>query len=58
VSSIANSSINIQTSSEAVASTPCWFGEVTVIAHFLKQLVNSVNVRRFLRRNLGNRRET
>ena len=37
MSSIVNSSVTIQTSSESVPSTPNWFGEVTVIAHFLKQ---------------------
>jgi hypothetical protein len=37
LSSITNSAIDIQTCSHSVPSTPCWFGEVTVIAHFLKQ---------------------
>jgi hypothetical protein len=36
LSSIANFPVSIQTSSESVPSTPCWFGEVSVIAHFLK----------------------
>ncbi len=31
MSSIADSSVTIQTSSQSVPSTPCWFGEVTLI---------------------------
>jgi hypothetical protein len=37
LSSIANFPITIQTSSHSVPSTPSWFGEVTVIAHFLQR---------------------
>lgn len=37
MSSIAYSPVTIQTSSQSVASTPSWFGEVTVMAHFFKQ---------------------
>jgi hypothetical protein len=35
MTSIAYSPVNIQASAQSVPSTPCWFGEVTVIAHFL-----------------------
>jgi hypothetical protein len=37
LSRIANFPVSIQTSCQAVPSTPCWFGEVTLIAHFLKR---------------------
>jgi len=30
-------SIKIQVAPEAVPSTPCWFGEVTVVVHVLTQ---------------------
>ncbi len=56
MSSIANSPVNIQTSSQSVPSTPCWFGEVTVIAHFLKRqdvLVGIEEQVRFARRRFG-----
>jgi hypothetical protein len=33
-----DSSVVIQTSSQPVPSTPSWFGEVTVIAHYLEHL--------------------
>ena len=33
-----DSSVVIQTSSQSVPSTPSWFGEVTVIAHYLGHL--------------------
>ena len=33
MSSIANFPVSIQTSSQSVPSTPCWFGEVTLMAH-------------------------
>ncbi len=36
MSSIPNSSISIQTSPQTLASVPCWFAEVTLVAHFLK----------------------
>ena len=56
MSSIANSPVSIQTSSQSVPSTPCWFGEVTVIAHFLKQqgvLATMEEQVRFARRRFG-----
>ncbi len=34
--SIADSSVTIQTSSLSVPATPCWFGEVTLMAHYLR----------------------
>ena len=35
MTSIAYSPVNIQSSAQSVPSTPRWFGEVTLIAHFL-----------------------
>jgi hypothetical protein len=37
MTSIANSIVSIQTSPQSVFSTPEWFGELTVMAHFLTQ---------------------
>src|SRR5436853_5458023 len=37
MTSIAYSSVSIQTSAHSVPSTPCWFGEVTLMAHHLKR---------------------
>ena len=34
--SIADSSVTIQTSSQSIPTTPCWFGEVSLIAHYLR----------------------
>jgi hypothetical protein len=56
LSSIANFPVNIQTSSQSVPSTPCWFGEVSLIAHFLKRqgvLVALEEQVRFARRRFG-----
>src|SRR5260370_9943172 len=36
MSSIADSSVTIQTSSQSVPATPCWLGEVSLIAHYLR----------------------
>ncbi len=36
--SIPDSSVTIQTSSQSVPSTPSWFGEVTLVAQYLKHL--------------------
>ncbi len=36
MTSIAYSSVNIQTSSQSVPSTPSWFGEVTLLASHLQ----------------------
>jgi hypothetical protein len=38
MSSIADSSVKIQTSAQSVPSTPSWFGEAAVIAHYLRRL--------------------
>lgn len=38
MSSIAYSSVRIQTSSQSVPALPSWFGEVTIIAHYLTHL--------------------
>ena len=56
MSSISDLSVSIQTSSESVPSTPCWLGEVTLIAHFLKRLgvLTAMEKRvRFARRRFG-----
>src|SRR5205807_8983818 len=56
LSSIADFSVSIQTSSQSVPSTPCWLGEVTLIAHFLKRLgvLTAIENRvRFARRRFG-----
>lgn len=38
MSSIAPSAVSIQTSPQSIPSTPQWFGEVTLIAHYLTHL--------------------
>jgi len=51
-----DSSAVIQTSSQSVPSTPSWFGEVTVIAHYLEHLgvLSDISERvRFARRRFG-----
>jgi len=56
VSSISDLSVSIQTSSQSVPSTPCWLGEVTLIAPFLKRLgvLTAMEKRvRFARRRFG-----
>ncbi len=35
MSTIVDSSVNIQTSAESVPSVPAWFGEITLFAHHL-----------------------
>src|SRR5437868_1590580 len=37
MTSIADSSVIIQTSSESVPATPCWFGEVALIIPYLRK---------------------
>jgi hypothetical protein len=37
MSSIADGTVRIQTSSESIASPPSWFGEVVLIAAHLRQ---------------------
>ena len=56
MSSITHSPVTIQTSSQSVPSTPCWFGEVSVIAHFLKRqgVLSAIEEQvRFARRRFG-----
>jgi hypothetical protein len=36
MTSIADLSVTIQTSPQSVPTTPCWFGEVALLAHFLR----------------------
>jgi hypothetical protein len=56
MTTIAYSSVNIQTSVQSVPSVPAWFGEVTIIAHYLTGLgfLDAVQERvRFARRRFG-----
>src|SRR5712691_3966747 len=56
MTSIADSSVSIQTSSESVPSPPCWLGEVVLIVeHLCKQgVLTAINERvRFARRRFG-----
>src|SRR5437588_8119612 len=56
MTSIAYSSVSIQTSAHSVPSTPCWFGEVTLMAHHLKRQGTLAAIEeqvRFARRRFG-----
>ncbi len=56
MTSIAYSPVNIQASAHSAPSTPCWFGEVTLIAHFLTRqgvLAATEKQVRFARRRFG-----
>lgn len=56
MTSIADGSVCIQTSSEAIAATPSWFGEVVLLtAHLRKHgVLNKINEQvRFARRRFG-----
>ena len=56
MTSIADSSVRIQTSSECVASTPCWLGEVVLIVEHLRKqgVLAAITERvRFARRRFG-----
>ena len=56
MSSIADSPVTIQTSSQSVLATPCWLGEVSLIAHYLRHqgVLALVEERvRFARRRFG-----
>jgi hypothetical protein len=56
MTSIADGAVQIQTSPEAVASTPSWFGEVVLIAAHLRQqgVLSQISERmRFARRRFG-----
>jgi hypothetical protein len=53
MTSIADSLVSIQTSSESVPSTPCWLGEVVLIVEHLRKqgILAAINERvRFARR--------
>src|SRR2546425_5891447 len=56
MSSIADAAVVIQSAEQSVPSTPSWFGEVTLIAHYLKRLgvLSAIEERvRFARRRFG-----
>ena len=56
MTSLAYSPVNIQASPHSAPSTPCWFGEVTLIAHFLTRqgvLAAIEKQVRFARRRFG-----
>ena len=56
MTSIAYSSVNIQASAQSVPSTPCWFGEMTLIAHHLQRqgMLAAIEEQvRFARRRFG-----
>jgi hypothetical protein len=56
MTSIADSSVIIQTSSESVPSPPCWLGEVVLIVHHLRKLgvLDAITSQvRFARRHFG-----
>ncbi len=56
MTSITYSPVTIQASAQSVPSTPSWFGEVTLIAHFLKSqgVLSAIQQRvRFARRRFG-----
>ena len=56
MSVLASSHVSIHTTASSVPSTPSWFGEVTVIAHFLKEqgVLSTIEEHvRFARRRFG-----
>jgi hypothetical protein len=56
MTSIADGSVQIQTSAESVPSTPSWFGEIVLLAaHLRKQgILSKISERvRFARRRFG-----
>jgi hypothetical protein len=56
MTSISDSAVTIQTSSQSVPSTPAWFGEVALTAHYLKRqgVLSAIEQRvRFARRRFG-----
>ncbi len=56
MTSIADSSVSIQTSSRSVPSPPCWLGEVTLLVHHLRRqgvLAALCERVRFARRRFG-----
>jgi hypothetical protein len=59
MSSIADGSVRIQTSSESVPSTPSWFGEVVLLTAYLRkhQILAKISERMRLRRRRFGRYE-
>ena len=56
MTSIAHSPVTIQVSAQSVPSTPCWFGEVALIAHYLLRqgVLSAIEEQvRFARRRFG-----
>ena len=56
MTSIADGAVIIQTSAESVPSTPSWFGEVTLMAAYLRKhgVLTKISKRmRFARRRFG-----
>ena len=56
MTSIADTSVKIQTTSESNPSPPCWLGEVVVISSFLRKhhVLSKINERmRFARKRFG-----
>jgi hypothetical protein len=56
MTSIADGSVRIQTSSESVPATPCWFGEVALIIPYLRKqgVLSAINSQvRLARRRFG-----
>ena len=56
MTSIANSSVKIQTTSESNLATPCWFGEAVLISRYLRKhgVLDKVNEQvRFARKRFG-----
>ena len=56
MTSIVDTSVKIQTTSEPNPSTPCWFGEVVVISSSLRKhhILSKINERvRFARKRFG-----
>ena len=53
MTSIADTSVKIQTTSESNPSTPCWFGEIVILSRYLQQhnILSKINEQvRFVRK--------
>jgi hypothetical protein len=56
VNPITDSTVTIQTTSHSIPSTPCWFGEVVIIAQYLRRIGALTKIAervRFARRRFG-----
>src|SRR5437660_12513249 len=56
MTSIADVSVRIQTSSDSIPSTPCWFGEVALLIPYLRKqgILSAINSQvRLARRRFG-----